>query len=440
MDSPFAKWEDLGSTEAADAMGAAMQSILGSGDVAVNLSATSLVANRWLYDGDASSARWIERYVAGWSKRASENGGLIPDNVDRLGVVGGLHDGRWYGGYYGWTWPHGLLSVGMATMIGAANAAMVSGDTAHFDLVRTVLDTVIREGKTATVDETPMSLRPGWLDRLGPESSSPALLVPHRFGRDGWFDYGPMPMSVPTWLWWLTRDPTDWARLEVLIEMSAESPTEVKEFRDKEEAGHEIPWLSFLAGRNPGYPVDALSMALGQVARRMALMAHEEPDLATMHIHFWQRVNPVVTEVLTQLTTGAPQVLYNGGLPDTAVSYSDADSSRPGLPPDVAALVHRIEGTEVELELANLSASTTHQIWVRPGRFGRDDIVTMTAVTDAADYPGPATSYSAPSAAPGTITVDVNAPRVLLELPPSHRVVLTLTTRTSGRPPRYSVS
>ena len=38
----------------------------------------------------------------------------MPDNVGPDGIVGGLLDGRWYGGHYGWSWPHGWYSVGQA--------------------------------------------------------------------------------------------------------------------------------------------------------------------------------------------------------------------------------------------------------------------------------------------------------------------------------------
>ena len=64
------------------------------GDVAVNLAATSLVANHWLYDGDPRAAEWIVRYVDGWRDRADANGGLLPDNVGPDGVVGSLQDGQ----------------------------------------------------------------------------------------------------------------------------------------------------------------------------------------------------------------------------------------------------------------------------------------------------------------------------------------------------------
>ena len=431
-------WADLGDPANADAMGQAMQAVLGAGDVPINLASTSLVLNRWLYDGDEASARWIARYVDGWRGHAAANNGLIPDNVSPDGTAGGMHDGRWFGGHYGWTWPHGLLSVEMGALIGAMNAAFVTGDNSCLDLARTPLDTVLERAVVASVDETPMSLQPSWRDRLGAESAEPALLVPYRHGRDGWFDFGPMPLSMPMWLWWFSREDADRARLDKVIAGSVEPSLGFGPFRDKEEAGHERPWLAFLGGENPGYPEAALAGALGQVARRMALIAAEDPDISNVHIHFWQRVNPVVTEVLTQLVAGAPQVLYNGGIPFAALSYEDAEEGRQGLPADVAALVRSIEGESIRVELANLSMTTTRRVVVRPGRFGERDIVSATSCGESgAQYPGPTTAYRSLPGEPIRHTVDVDAPELLIELPPNHRADITLLTRPGRRRPSF---
>ena len=51
-----------------------------------------------------------------------------------------------------------------------------------------------------------------------------------------------------------------------------------------------------------------------------------------------------MVEVLLQLTTGSPPALYNGGLQFARLLYGDARRGRPGLPPDVAALVTDIGG------------------------------------------------------------------------------------------------
>lgn len=430
-------WDDLDDAQNAERMGQAMQR-LAQGDVAVNLAATSLVVNRWLYDGDAEAAAWVVAYVDAWRERADQFDGLIPDNVAPDGTPGGMHEGRWFGGHYGWTWPHGLPSVGTAALIGAMNAALITGDDAYLDLARVPLDTVLAHSRRASVSDTPMSLQSSWLSRLGADAGNEATLVPHRFGRDGWFDFGPMPIELPTWLWWFSRDEVDWIRLRRLMASFPEDPRSVKPFRDKAEAGHELPWLSFLAGENPDYPERALSMALGQVARRMALMAVNAPDPATVHIHFWQRVNPVVTEVLTQLVSGAPQILYNGGLPLVAVSYADVDRGRPGLPPDVAALVESISGDRIDLELVNVSMTEHRRVSVSPGRYGERDISTVTVRTAVdAVYPDSVVAYTSEPGRPAVSTIDIDAAEMIVDLPPNHRAELRLTTVLAGRPARH---
>lgn len=430
-------WDDLEDPANAHLMGQEMQR-RAAGDVAVNLAATSLATNRWLYDGDEASAAWVLRYVDGWRARAGATGGLLPDNVGPDGTVGGFHDGRWFGGHYGWTWPHGLATVGMGALIGGINASFISGDDSYLDLARNILDTVLDEAITASVEETPYSLQGGWLARLGEDAATPMMLVPHRFGRDGWFDFGPMPLDLATWLWWWSRDPDDWQRLRRIIAGFPGTPDAVLPFRSKTEAGHEAPWIGFLAGEQPDYPVRALSMALGQVARRVAIMETEHHDASDVHLHFWQRVNPVVTEVLGQLISGTPQVLYNGGLPFAAVAYEDADRHRPGLPPDVAALVTRLDGDRIELELVNLSSVHPRRVIVRPSRFGEREIVAVSSRGErGGTYPGLATAYAS---TPGTTfieTSDVAAPEVLVELPPSHRAELVLFTSAAERRPGH---
>ena len=440
------RWSDLEDPAKAQLMGDELQR-RAAGDTAVNLAATSLVTNRWLYDGDAASAAWVARYVDGWRERAAAAGGLMPDNVAPDGVVGGLHDGAWYGGHYGWTWPHGLHSVGMSTLIGALNASFVSGasgsrDDGALDLVRTMLDTALEHAITAPVTETPFSLRGSWIERLGPHAAEPATLVPYRFGADGWFDFGPLQLDLPTWLWWWTRDDADRKRLDRVLD-GVPGSDEVRPFRDKVEAGHEGPWLAFLDGSLPDYPERALSMALGQLARRVAVMDAEPVDPETVHLHFWQRANPVVTEVLGQLITGTPQTLYNGGLPFAAVAYADADRGRPGLPPDVAALVSRLDrgsdGTgRVELSLVNLSPTHARRVRVRPSRFGEERLTGVVVhAEDGGVWPGPSTASADRAGTWTSATVPLDAPDLLVELPPSHRADVVLLTAPAGTAPRH---
>src|SRR5256714_4328550 len=134
----------------------------GVGDTAVNLAATGLALNALILTGDARYRDWIIEYVGAWRERAAANGGILPDNVAPDGTVGGLLEGRWYGGHYGWSWPHGWYSVGHAAIVGALAAAAATGDDSYLDLVRPALDEIIANGKVMAFTEADSSLPSKW--------------------------------------------------------------------------------------------------------------------------------------------------------------------------------------------------------------------------------------------------------------------------------------
>lgn len=419
-------WDDLADPVNAQRMGEAMNRRLGDGDTAVNLASTSLVLNAWLYTNDDQYRDWLVTYVQAWRERAAECGGLIPDNVGPSGQVGELHDGRWYGGPYGWAWPHGLHSVAAVTVIAAMNAALVTGDDSWFDLGRAPLDRVLAEATQGPVHEGSSSMASTWRQRLGPNADADLQLVPYRYGRHGWFDHQPMQLAFPAWIWWCTGDPQDRQRLGKLERECGYDWTTVHAFRDKEEAGHEAPWLAYLAGHNVDYPARALGMALGQVARRMALIREDATTERTDDIHWWQRLNPVVTEILVQLTTGAPAALYNGGLQQARVRYWDADRGRPGLPADVAALVEGFDKVRVGVQLVNLSNTSERRVVVQAGAFAEDGIdhVVVDQLEDG--YPGLNRAYRANKLTTSTRRINVWDNRLMVVLPPGTRLGLTL--------------
>lgn len=427
-------WDDLADPGKALRMSEEMHR-RAQGDIAVNLAATSLAANAWLYDGDDTAAAWIRRYVDGWRERAGD--GIMPDSIGPDGVAGSMQDGRWWGGHYGWTWPHGFHSVGMSALIGALNHALITRDDAALDLVRTMLDALLAQARPGSVAESSYSLRGGWAARFGAAAQEPGMLVPYRHGADGWFDFGPLQLDVPMWLWWWSRSDADRERLERAIAGIPASADRIAPFRDKTEAGHEAGWFDFLSGRRPDYPERALEMALGQIARRTAMMLGDALDPDATHLHFWQRVNPVVTEVLTQLVGGAPQVLYNGGLGHTALRYEDVDRARPGLPDDVAALVHRLDADGAGVRLVNTSIVHTRTVRLRGGRFGLDRIVRATAaVEDSSGHPGASGTYASPIGAVTLATVDCDDDLVVV-LPPAHGTDLDLTIARATGSPRH---
>jgi hypothetical protein len=455
------EWSDLSVKENSMRMADEMERILGYGDVTINLAATSLVANNWLYENNQSAADWVSRYIQGWVDRAEANDGIIPDNVAPNGEVGGLHDGRWFGGHYGWTWPHGFYSVSHATLVAGLNAILLSGDKSVLQLTRTVLHKAVALGRVGKINETVSSFQSG-SQRFGVPVDQPVLLVPYRYGKEGWFDFSPMVMSLPLWLWYLSMSDEDTQFMEKLIDGIAPFGSYVSLSRNKEEAGHEAPWFLYLHGKNEDYPVKALTMALGQVARRMRLMETEVFSGPNgVNIHFWQEVQPVVTEILTQLTLGAPQVLYNGGLQVARLRYFDADAGRIGLPDEVSALVTKLTADQTWVELVNTSITTTRRVILLAGAFGEHHFESVTqqseiAIASEGDgmvnnydrsishensirfvYPGSRAAYSAPESSEASVTTPIDKNSFAIELPPNTCAKLTIDMKLNVNEARF---
>jgi hypothetical protein len=420
-------------------LGEQMRLRMGTGDTAANLSATGLVHNALILSGEQRYRDWIAEYVGAWRERAAANGGVIPDNVAPDGTVGGLLEGRWYGGHYGWNWPHGWYSVGHAAMVAALAGAAATGDDSHLDLVRPALDEIIARGKVMAYTEADSSIRSKWTVQLAEDVSTPTLHVPYRYGDQGWFDYNPMLMGVPTALWHHTASVADRARIEHLRSASGYDWSTVRSFRSKEEAGHEEPWFAFLAGDDPQYPEKILAAAQAQVRHRLARMErYRDLDVPEADIHVWQQSNPVVTEALVQLTWGGPQVIYNGGLQQARVRYYDATARRPGLPAKVAALVSSIDPAATVVDLVNLDPQTPRRVIVQAGAFAEHDIraVTYTACEDPS-WIGDLYDYGHTQPAVTSHSVDVSGPWLAVELPRSSTIRLTLRLDLRANQPSY---
>jgi hypothetical protein len=420
-------------------LGQEMHRRLGTGDTAINLAATGLVLNALILSGDQRYRDWIAQYVGAWRERAAANDGTIPDNVAPDGTVGGLLDGRWYGGHYGWSWPHGWYSVGQAATVAALAAVAATGDEEHLDLVRPALDAIIANGKTIAFTEADSSLQSKWTVQLAEDIHTPTLHVPFRHDDRGWFDYNPILMAVPTALWHHSGAPADRERIERLREASGYDWRTVRPFRSKEEAGHEEPWFAYLSGDDPAYPERILAAAQAQVRHRLArIERYRGRDVPEADIHLWQQSNPVVTEALVQLTWGGPQVIYNGGLQQARVRYYDARARRPGLPPAVAALVSSIEPEATTLELINLDPQTARTVIVQAGAFAEHSIRTVrhTACEDPS-WIGDLYDYGHREPIVTESSTRVEGPWLAVELPASTRVRLILELELRANTPTY---
>lgn len=315
-------------------------------DVPLNLTATSLILNAYMYTGDAKYKRWIEEYVDAWMRRTRSNHGILPDNVGPGGKIGEHLDGKWWGGYYGWQWPHGLFNQVEATLIGACNAYLVSGDPKYLELPRSVLRLV--QGKARI--------------------QNGRVLVPHRHGNDGWYDYRPISPEHLVYLWSISQDERDYRLMEKLADVSSwDTLSYSKHKGDWEHAG---PWLRFVEGKNPDYPLQILKATYAETLRRLETIRTDDSEPERRDAHHWQQRNPVVLEGLVQLMLGSPNHIYHGGLLHCRLFYFDPARRRPGIPPDVAAMVERITPDGVCVQLVNLHPNESREVILQAGAFG----------------------------------------------------------------------
>jgi hypothetical protein len=326
--------------------------------------------------------------------------------------------------------------------VAGSNSYLLTRDPAYLELPRSQFDHIWQLGELRDPRTLEMSLEEHWIGEFSAQGETPRMfVVPYRYGDQGWFDYMPLSPVYPTALWNLSQESSDWARLEALRQVEQYDWRTVVPFRNKEDCGHEQPWLRYLAGDNPTYPEEILRATYGMVCRRLALIAADQADLAKVHIHHWQMHNPIITEALVQLTLGAPQIIYNGGLLHCTVRYFDADACgsrpRPGLPADVAALVETVEAEHTVIHLVNLSPLTSRTLIIQAGAFGEHQFLTLTYDQRSSEYPGSHHDYAPPPVQTTAQTIPVNDKEVQIHLPPATTIRLDLTLARHVNQPAY---
>lgn len=338
------------------------------GDVPLNLNATSLIAHAYMYFGDEKMKQWVVDYLGAWKERAEANGGIMPDNVGLSGKIGEYNDGKWWGGYYGWRWPHGLFTIVEPLINAVMNAVLLTGEMKWLDVARQQLDL-------------------NWELR---RRSDGRWVVPHKHFDGGWTDYRQPNPVYPIYLWTVSMDPQDVERydrieadheykeIEIPI-VSGRNPYTGKE--TKHYIANTVPWFEFIRGNDPDYPVKILRANYELVRRQLEKMRSPEGDPANWisdgynknelsSIHKWQEMCPVYPEGLLQLTLGAPMHISHGGLQHARVRYYDATARRPGLPPGVSALVEKLTNDSVTLTLVNVDESEDRWVVIQAGGFG----------------------------------------------------------------------
>jgi hypothetical protein len=398
-----------------------MNERMNRGDVPLNLNATGVITHAFLHSGDESLKNWVIDYVNAWQERATLNGGIIPDNVGLSGQIGEYNDGKWWGGYYGWRWPHGFMTILEPITNACMNRVLLTGDLHGLQLAREQLDK-------------------NWELRKEQDGK---WVVPYKYFDSGWSDYRGANPKYPVYLWSMSMAEEDLERIEripkdhdwnevIVPEFSGRDPKTGRE--TKHYIGNTQPWYQYIRGLLPDYPERILAANYTMIGNQLAKMRAPEGDPYswTEHfnegmysaIHIWQEMCPLYFEGLVQLTLGGPMHISHGGLQHGRVRYFDALAKRPGLPPGVSALVEKLTPDSVTVHLVNTNPFDERELIIQAGVFGEHQFVNGEIVNGNGEMKG---------------TVEVNGKWLLVSLPAGTGITLRISMDRYVNSPTYDM-
>lgn len=320
-------------------------------DSPLNLQSTTLALNAYLLTGEKRWKEWLLSYVDAWVARAAANDDILPSKVGLDGRIGG-ESGKWYEGVYGWAFSPVVPQTGLRedrnrvprSIVAFMNAALLTGDDRYMAVWRR--------------QNAAINTRAKEIDGK--------LQTPRMHGAGGWYSYAPGPYRLNGFeIWYLSMKPED----RVL-------------------AG-DHPWVSFLEGKNPDYPVKALCDSFARMKSRLAQVEADKSTPETRLADNALEFNPASVASLLQLTQGAlhiarppwsPTSPNQGGAPLHArLRYFDPVRRRAGLPDDLAALVDSMSAGSTAVTLVNVSRTQVRDVIVQGGAYGEH---LVTSVTD----------------------------------------------------------
>jgi hypothetical protein len=316
------------------------------GDHPLNLAATTLALNAYMLTGDEKYRRWLLEYAGAWHGRVIENGGNIPTNIGLDGTIGGEWGGKWYGGVFGWNfWPESNSRNYFlrGPRIGFGNAFLLTHDEKFIEPLRLQLRNLYAVRKV-----------------IGSE-----IHLPNKYGDDGWYGYRNSRRTDvlrDIWLW--SMDPADLEHIE------------------------DDPWIAFLLGENPGYPVQALKAEQQFIAERVRRMQEDTSTRDERRADTPQGFNPVNAGTLVKLTAGGNNPDFAGNSLHCRLRYFDPVARRAGLPDGVAALVERITEEGVELTLVNTNDEEPRSVILQAGAYGEHRFRTVSLGTESVAVDG----------------------------------------------------
>ena len=379
-----------------------------NGDVPHSLGSTALITNAYLYTGEDKYKQWVLDYTEVWMERIQRNGGLLPDNVGPTGKIGENRQGQWWGGLYGWNSFVGHYIMFSSLTIAVECALLLTGDFGYLELLRSQIKVLMDNAITRGDGQ---------------------LTLPARYGPDGWeyvmenLDrekgrFVPFRLQELAHLYHASMADEDYDLITRIRETDKERDwNHVPVIGEKSYADTELARFQYYDGKNPDWPEKILRAEYENAYTALEEIQKETRDARTLIADNPSSPNPVYTKGLTQVMMGAPQSIYTGGLLRATVRYFDSDRARPGLPPDVAALVDKLATGSAGVHLVNLNTSETRNLIVQAGAFAEHEFVELTYEDK---------------------TVPVKSKYFAVQLPPAASIRLDVGMRRFAHQPTYA--
>ena len=298
------------------------------GDHPLNLCATALGFNAYALSGEERFRDWALEYAEAWRDRVLQNGGNIPTNIGLDGSIGGEWGDKWYGGVFGWDfWPQsdGRNYFIRGPRIAFGIGVLLTGDRSFMEPLRRQIANLYAAKRI----------------------EGGRVLLPRKHGDAGFYGYtADERLDVQRDVYLFTADPSG---LDGLA-------------RD--------PWIRYLKGDNPGYPLDALQANIEAVRHRLEGMRNDTSIDYQRPSDYSQQFNPALTDSLVQLMLGGNPPGRAGNVLHSRLFYYDPVRSRPGLPDGVGALVERLAPDSVRFRLVNLDPVSARRVVVQAGAYG----------------------------------------------------------------------
>ena len=305
------------------------------GDHPLNLLTTTLAINAYMLKGEKKYSDWLLEYTNAWYDRIIENKGNIPTNIGLDGTIGGEWNGKWYGGTFGWNfWPESNVRNYFirGPRVGFGNAFILTNNKKFIKPLQQQMQNLYAVKKI--------------------QGSN--IMLPNKYGDNGWYGY------IPERNFDVLRDIYLWTMDTLNLEHLGKDP-----------------WISYLLGKNPNYPEQAIKKEQEFVLRCIKKMNEDSITDKIRQTDELQKVNPVKAGTLVQLTTGGNDPGIAGNILHCRVRYFNPEQQRAGLPEDVSALVDKITPDGIELILVNNNKTQSRKVILQSGAYGEHNFKTV---------------------------------------------------------------